>query len=71
MKMFGGQSAVMAVQTGGPKPPRYFFSLFTFLSQCSPSLLSLSFRITRLFGTQNRAGSLSSICTVHLDGIVC
>lgn len=41
-QMFGGQSAVTAVQTGGPKPPRYFLSLFTFLSQCSPSLLSLS-----------------------------
>lgn len=70
---FGGQFAVTAVQTGGPKPLRYFCSLFTFLSLFTPSLrsLSLSLRITRLFGTQNRAGSLSSICTVHLDGIVC
>lgn len=42
VQMFGGQSAVTAVQTGGPKPPRYFLSLFTFLSQCPPSLLSRS-----------------------------
>lgn len=40
VQMFGGQPAVTAVQTGGPKPPRYFLSLFTFLSQCS--LLSRS-----------------------------
>lgn len=44
--------------------PLYFpFTMF--------SLSPLSFCITRLFGTQNRAGSLLSICTVHLDGIVC
>lgn len=39
---FGGQFAVTAVQTGGPKPLRYFSSLFTFLSPRSPSLRSLS-----------------------------
>ena len=67
---FGGQFAVTAVQTGGPKPLRYFSSLFTFLSPCSP-FPSVSFHVSRLFGTQKRAGSLRSICTVHLDGIVC
>lgn len=39
---FGGQFAVTAVQTGGPKPLRYLSSLLTFLSLCSPSLRSLS-----------------------------
>lgn len=42
---FGGQFAVTPVQTGGPKPPRYFSSLFTFLSPCSPSLRSLSLSV--------------------------
>lgn len=47
-------------------------SLFTLLSLCPLYLsLSLSLCITRLFGRQNHAGSLCSICTVHLDGIVC
>lgn len=42
---FGGQFAVTAVQTGGPKPLRYSSSLFTFLSPCSPSLRSLSLSV--------------------------
>lgn len=54
------------------KTPEVLFQPLHFpFTMLSPSPLPLSFRITRLFGTQNRAGSLSSICTVHLDGIVC
>lgn len=76
----------MPVQPGGPNPlrffhwPPFFFTLLS-LTPTPVSLyslaLSLSFiphptpRITRLFGRQSHAASPCSICTVHLDGIVC
>lgn len=88
IKMFRGHSAAMPIQTGGPKPLRFFFYLFTGLHfYLTFSLLSLPFSlfssvslyycpplslcITQLFGSQHHAGSHCSICTVHLDGIVC
>lgn len=55
--------------------PFYFtFSVFSLALSLYPSLSpapSLSLCITGLFGRQNHAASLCSICTVHLDGIVC
>lgn len=77
VSMCGGHLPFMPAETGGRKPCGYL-SISTLASILPFTLIShislpLSFTLSffQLFGNHSNAGSHPSICSVHLDGIVC